>query len=266
MSLVRAKKLVAGLAALPALLSAGIARAEWGLNLPEPFTPMAREIMTLHNTIMAVCLIIFIVVFGAMFYSLWAHRKSRGHKPAQFSHSTTMEIIWTIIPFFILVGMAVPSTATLIRMEDTTDADLSIKITGYQWKWHYEYLDSGVNFFSTLSTSRDQIENKAEKTEHYLLEVDNPLIIPAGRKVRLLTTANDVIHSWWVPHFGVKKDAIPGYINETWVNVDKPGTYRGQCTELCGRDHGYMPVVVEVLAGEEYDKWAAGEAEILAAK
>jgi len=240
------------------LLSSNRANAEWGLNLPPPSTPIAREIIGLHNGIMIACLIIFIVVFAAMFYSFFAHRHSKGYQPAQFSHSTKLEIVWTIIPTLILIGFAIPSTATLLKMEDTTDAGLTVKITGYQWKWHYDYLDTpGVGFYSNLSTPTAQIRGDEPKGEHYLLEVDNPLVIPANTKVRFLMTASDVIHSWWVPSFGVKKDAIPGFINESWASVETPGTYRGQCTELCGKDHGYMPVVVEVLPPEEFEAWLA---------
>ncbi len=229
--------------------------AEWGLNLPPPSTSVASRILDLHNAIMIVCLIIFVIVFGVMFYSLYAHRKSRGHEAHQFSHNSKLEVVWTIIPFLILVGLAIPSTATLLYMEDTTDSDLTIKITGYQWKWQYEYLDHDINFFSNLSTPRAQIENREPKGEHYLLEVDKPMVIPANRKVRYLITSNDVIHAWWIPKFGVKKDAIPGYINEFWANVDSPGTYRGQCAELCGKDHGFMPIVAEVLSPEDFDAW-----------
>ncbi len=231
------------------------ANAEWGLNLPPPSSSVASRILELHNAIMIVCLIIFVVVFGVMFYSLYAHRKSRGHEAHQFSHNSKLEVVWTVIPFLILVGLAIPSTATLLYMEDTTESDLTIKITGYQWKWHYEYLDHEIGFFSNLSTPRAQIENREPKGEHYLLEVDNPVVIPAHRKVRFLITSNDVIHAWWIPKFGVKKDAIPGYINEFWTNVNEPGIYRGQCAELCGKDHGFMPIVVEVLAPEEFDAW-----------
>ena len=231
--------------------------AEWGLNLPPPSSPVASRILDLHNAIMIVCLVIFVVVFGVMFYSLYAHRKSRGHVAAQFSHSSKLEVVWTIIPFLILVGMAIPSTATLLYMEDTTESELTVKITGYQWKWHYEYLDHDIGYFSNLSTPRAQIENREPKGEHYLLEVDNPVVLPAHRKVRFLLTSNDVIHAWWIPKFGVKKDAIPGYVNEFWTNVDTPGTYRGQCAELCGKDHGFMPIVAEVLAPEEFDAWVA---------
>ncbi|MYD78789.1 MAG: cytochrome c oxidase subunit II [Gammaproteobacteria bacterium] len=227
--------------------------AEWGMNIPPPSTSVASRILDLHNAIMIVCLIIFVIVFGVMFYSLYAHRKSRGHEAHQFSHNSKLEVVWTIIPFLILVGLAIPSTATLLYMEDTTDSDLTIKITGYQWKWQYEYLDHDINFFSNLSTPRAQIENREPKGEHYLLEVDKPMVIPANRKVRYLITSNDVIHAWWIPKFGVKKDAIPGYINEFWANVDSPGTYRGQCAELCGKDHGFMPIVAEVLPPEDFD-------------
>jgi len=234
------------------------AAAEWGLNLPEPSTPIAREIIGLHNGIMIACLIIFIVVFAAMFYSFFAHRQSKGYEPAQFSHSTKMEILWTVIPTLILIGFAIPSTATLLKMEDTTNAGLTIKITGYQWKWHYDYLDTpGVGFYSNLSTPAAQIRGDEPKGEHYLLEVDKPLVIPVDTKVRFLMTASDVIHSWWVPSFGVKKDAIPGFINESWATVETIGTYRGQCTELCGKDHGYMPVVVEVVSAEDFETWLA---------
>jgi len=242
-------------AIIAALLFPVNASAEWGLNLPPPSTSIASRILDLHNAIMLICLIIFIVVFGVMFYSLYAHRKSRGHKAHQFSHNSKLEVVWTIIPFIILVGMAIPSTATLLFMEDTTESDLTVKITGYQWKWEYEYLDHDIAFFSNLSTPRAQIENREPKTENYLLEVDKPMVIPANRKVRILLTSNDVIHAWWIPKFGVKKDAIPGYINEIWVNVDEPGTYRGQCAELCGKDHAFMPIVAEVLAAEDFDAW-----------
>ena len=241
-------------------LFSGVAAAAYEYNLPPPVTPIGREILGLHNAIFLICVVIFVVVFGAMFYSIFAHRKSRGYKAAKFHESTTVEIVWTAIPFFILVAMAIPSTATLLRMEDTkTAADLVVKVTGHQWKWQYEYLDQDINFFSVLSTPSDQIENKSPKGEHYLLEVDKPLVIPVGKKVRFLITANDVIHSWWVPAFGVKKDAIPGFINESWTRVDEAGTYRGQCAELCGKDHGFMPIVVEVKSAADYSAWVASQ-------
>ena len=238
-----------------ALLFPFTAAAEWGLNLPSPSSPIASRILDLHNAIMVVCLVIFVVVFGVMFYSLYAHRKSKGHKAHQFSHSTKLEVVWTIIPFVILVGMAIPSTATLLFMEDTTESDLTVKITGYQWKWHYEYLEHDIGFFSNLSTPRAQIENREPKGENYLIEVDKPVVLPANRKVRILLTSNDVIHAWWIPKFGIKKDAIPGYINEMWTTVDEPGVYRGQCAELCGKDHAFMPIVAEVLSPQDFDAW-----------
>jgi cytochrome c oxidase subunit 2 len=231
--------------------------AEYGLNFPKPVTAIAQEVHGLHMLIMMVCVGIGIVVFGAMFWSIFMHRKSRGAKAATFHESTTIEIIWTAIPFLILVSMAIPSTATLIKMEDTKNADLVIKITGYQWKWKYEYMDQDISFFSNLSTPRDQIDNKSAKGKDYLLEVDNAVVIPTGKKVRFLVTANDVIHAWWVPQLAVKKDAIPGFINETWTRVDEPGTYRGQCAELCGKDHGFMPIVVQAVSDDEFKKWVS---------
>jgi cytochrome c oxidase subunit 2 len=239
------------------LLVSTFASAEYGLNFQKPVTSVGGEIYNLHMLIMMVCVGIGIVVFGAMFYSIVMHRKSRGHKAATFHESTTIEIIWTAIPFLILVGMAVPSTATLIKMYDESASDVTIKITGYQWKWRYEYPDQDISFFSSLSTPRDQIENKAAKGKEYLLEVDNPLVVPVGKKVRFVLTANDVIHSWWVPQLAVKKDAIPGFINEAWTRVDEPGTYRGQCAELCGKDHGFMPIVVQAVSDEDFKKWAS---------
>lgn len=235
----------------------GIAVAEYGLNFQRPVTEIATEILGLHNAIMIVVTIIMVIVFGAMFYSIVVHRKSRGYKAATFSHSTTVEIIWTVIPFLILVGMAIPSTATLLRMDDSSGSEMTVKITGYQWKWKYDYLDQDVSFFSSMSTPRDQIENKAEKGENYLLEVDNPVVLPVGKKIRFLVTSNDVIHAWWIPQFGVKRDAIPGYINEMWTKIDEPGTYRGQCAELCGKDHGFMPIVVKAVSEGEFNKWAS---------
>ncbi|MGJ0535107.1 MAG: cytochrome c oxidase subunit II [Methylocystis sp.] len=236
-------------------LFATSAYAEFNLNLQPPVTPLATEIYDLHTLILLVCLVIFIVVFGAMFYALYKHRKSVGHQAAQFHHNTRLEIVWTIIPFFILVGMAYPTTKTVLRMKTVENTDMSIKVTGRQWLWEYEYMDQGVKYVSNLATPRDQIDNKAAKTTHYLLEVDHPMVVPTGKKVRLLLTASDVIHSWWIPAFGVKQDAIPGFIHEAWFQVDKPGTYRGQCAELCGIGHGFMPIVVEAMPQEQYDAW-----------
>ncbi|SFM54495.1 cytochrome c oxidase subunit II [Marinobacter pelagius] len=231
--------------------------ADWTMNMTPGVTGTSNDIFSLHMTILWICVVIGVVVFGVMFWSIFAHRKSQGHKPANFHENTMVEILWTIIPFVILVVMAIPATATLVDMYDTTESEVDIKVTGYQWKWQYEYVDQDFGYFSNLATPRDQIENRQDKGENYLLEVDNPLIVPVGKKVRLLLTANDVIHSWWVPEFGVKKDAIPGFINETWFRVDEPGTYRGQCTELCGKDHGFMPVVVEAVPEEEFNTWLA---------
>jgi cytochrome c oxidase subunit 2 len=236
--------------------SAG-AYAEYGLNMPKGVTSVSQDVYDLHMLIFWICVVIGIGVFGVMFWSIYHHRKSRGAVAAQFHESTAVEIIWTIIPMAILIAMAVPATGTLVRMADARDAELTIKVTGYQWRWQYDYLDQEVSFFSTLSTPQAQIRNTADKGEHYLLEVDNPLVLPVGKKVRILTTAADVIHSWWVPDLGWKKDAIPGFINEAWTQIDKPGVYRGQCTELCGRDHGFMPVVVKAVSPEEFEQWLA---------
>lgn len=235
--------------------------ADWTMNMSPGVTSTSNQIFTLHMTILWICVAIGVVVFGVMFWSIFAHRKSRGAKPANFHENTLVEVLWTIVPLAILVAMAIPATTTLVEMYDTTESDVDIKITGYQWRWQYEYIDDDFSFFSNMSTPRDQIRNRQAKGEHYLLEVDNPVVIPVGKKVRFLLTANDVIHSWWVPEFGVKKDAIPGFINETWTRVDVPGTYRGQCTELCGKDHGFMPVVVKAVPEEEYNAWVAEQRE-----
>ncbi|MGQ0443435.1 MAG: cytochrome c oxidase subunit II [Methylophilaceae bacterium] len=240
------------------------AHADYALNLKAPATEIASQIYDLHMLILWVCVWIFILVFGLMFYSIYKHRKSVGHKAAQFHENHVLEIIWTIIPAIILAAMAYPATKTIFAMKDTTAADMSIKITGYQWKWGYDYLDQGVQYISTLSTTQDQILNKAEKGENYLLEVDNPMVVPIGKKVRLLITAQDVIHAWWIPEFGVKQDAIPGFIKEAWIRVEKPGVYRGQCAELCGKDHGYMPIVVEAMEEDKYNEWIASRKEAAA--
>ena len=232
------------------------ASADWGaLNMPVGVTPVSREVYDLHMLIFWICVIIGIVVFGAMFYSIYHHRKSRGAVAAQFHESTTIELAWTIVPMLILIVMAIPATRVLIAMEDTRGTELTVKITGYQWKWQYEYLDQDISFFSSLSTPRQQIYNAQEKSEHYLLEVDNPLVLPVDTKIRLLTTAADVIHAWWVPELGWKRDAIPGFVNDNWTYIEEPGTYRGQCTELCGKDHGFMPVVVVAKTQEDYQQW-----------
>jgi len=235
-------------------------------NLQEPQTEVARQMYDLHTIILVICLVIFVGVFGMMFYSVIKHRKSVGHQAAQFHEHTTVEIIWTVIPFFILIGMAWPATQSLLAMKDTSFPDLTVKVTGYQWKWSYEYLKGegdlsgvadGLMFYSTLATPHDQIYGSAAKGENYLLEVDNPLVVPVGKKVRVLITANDVLHAWWVPAFGVKQDAVPGFIRDAWFRVDKAGTYRGQCAELCGREHGFMPIVVVVMEQKDFADWAA---------
>ncbi|MBI3778357.1 MAG: cytochrome c oxidase subunit II [Gammaproteobacteria bacterium] len=247
-------------------LSAPAVFAEYALNFQKPVTPVAHRILELHNMILLICVIIFVLVFSVMFYSIFAHRKSRGYKPAKFHDNATLEVVWTVIPFLILVSMAIPSTATLLEMDDTSKSDLTVKITGYQWKWKYDYPDQDVSFFSTLATPRDQIENKAAKGQHYLLEVDNPIVVPVGKKVRFLITANDVIHSWWVPQLGIKKDAIPGFINEFWTRADEVGSFRGQCAELCGKDHGFMPIVVSAVSPEDFTKWVAMQKDKAAAE
>jgi cytochrome c oxidase subunit 2 len=251
-----------------ALATSQTALAEYAYNLQEPASQVARDVFQLHNLILLVCLGIFVVVFGAMFYSLVKHRKSAGHQAAHFHENTTVEIIWTVIPFVILVGMAYPAAKVVIDMKDTSSPDLTVKITGYQWKWGYDYLNDGVSFYSNLSTPREQINGTAAKGEHYLLEVDEPMVVPVGKRVRLLITANDVIHAWWVPALGAKQDAIPGFIRDSWFKADKIGTYRGQCVELCGKDHGFMPIVVEVVSEEDYKAWVAkkkGAADVAAA-
>jgi cytochrome c oxidase subunit 2 len=238
-------------------------------NLPEPQSIIAKDIYDQHIWLMWICLVIFIGVFGVMFYSVLKHRKSLGYKAANFHHSTSVEIIWTVIPCLILVVMAWPATKTVIAMKDSSSPDMTIKATGYQWMWGYEYLQGegeGISFYSKLSTPRTQIENKAPKGENYLLEVDNRVVVPVGKKVRVILTANDVIHAWWVPALGIKQDAIPGFIRDTWFKADAPGIYRGQCAELCGKDHGFMPIVVEVMAADDYAKWVAAQLSASAVK
>lgn len=236
------------------------AMAKW--NMPVGVTEISRSVHSLHMTIFFVCVVIGIVVFGAMFYSVFAHRRSRNPVPATFHESTTVEIVWTVIPFVILISMAIPATATLVKMSDTSDPDMTIRVTGYQWLWEYEYVDEGVNFFSRLDAASNEARQVGSgidpsSVEHYLLNVDKPLVLPVGKKIRFQMTAGDVIHAWWVPALGWKKDAIPGYVTEMWAKIDQPGTYRGQCAELCGRDHGFMPIVVEALSEADYNAWLA---------
>jgi cytochrome c oxidase subunit II len=247
-------------AAVAAGLCAGTALAN-RYNLQEPQSIIAHQIYDLHTLIMWIIVGIFVVVFGFMTYSIVMHRKSVGHKAEQFHEHVGVEIAWTIIPFIILIFMALPATKTIIAMKDTSSADITIKATGYQWKWGYDYLQEGISFYSTLSTPREQIEDYerkgTKKNEHYLVEVDNPVVVPVGKKIRIITTANDVIHAWWVPALGIKQDAIPGFVRDTWFKADKEGTYRGQCAELCGKDHGFMPIVVEAVSTEKYAAWVA---------
>lgn len=251
----RAVALAAALVGLPAT-----AFAAWELNMPVGVTELSRRIHALHMLIFWVCVLIAMAVFGAMIYSIVKFRRSQGAVAANFDHSTRAEIVWTVIPIVILVAMAVPAAATLVRIEDTRNSDLTVKVTGYQWRWHYEYLDRNVAFFSTLARDSDaarQLDSGIDpKTvPNYLLDVDHPLVVPIGKKVRVLLTAGDVIHAWWVPAFGMKKDAIPGFVNEIWFRADQVGIYRGQCAELCGRDHAFMPVVVDVRSQENFDSW-----------
>lgn len=242
-------------AAAIALAVSAPAHADWALNMPQGVTPISQDVYSLHMFIFWVCVVIGIVVFGAIFWSIINHRKSQGRVASQFHESTTIEIMWTIVPFIILVVMAVPSAAMLVRMEDSSNAELVVKVTGYQWMWHYEYIGEDIEFYSKLSTPRSAILDQEQKRDDYLLAVDNRLVLPVGRKIRFEHTSGDVIHSWWVPALSVKKDAIPGYINTNWARIDEPGVYRGKCAELCGRGHGFMPVVVEALPADEFDAW-----------
>ncbi|WP_444828708.1 cytochrome c oxidase subunit II [Alteromonas stellipolaris] len=225
------------------------------INLRRGATDISGQVYDLHMLMFFICIAIAVAVFGVMFASMYLHRKSRGAKPAHFHENVKVEIAWTVVPFIILILMAIPAAKTLIAMEDTSEPDLTVVVTGSQWKWHYRYMDRDVEFYSLMATQREQIENKFEKGANYLLEVDRPLVIPTGQKVRFLITSDDVIHSWWVPDFAVKKDANPGFINESWAKVNEPGVYRGQCAELCGKDHGFMPVVVIAKEPAEFDAW-----------
>ncbi|MBA2351568.1 MAG: cytochrome c oxidase subunit II [Burkholderiales bacterium] len=260
-----ANTMVGGFVALCTAVMSGVAHSAFELNLQPAQTEMARQMYDLHNLILLVCAVIFVIVFGIMFYSIVKHRRSVGHKAQHFHENTTVEILWTIIPLFILVGMAYPATKTILAMKDTSSPDMTIKVTGYQWKWGYDYLQDDIHFYSNLTTPTAQIRNNEPKGEHYLLEVDNPMVVPTGKRVRVLLTANDVIHAWWVPALGVKQDAIPGFIRDSWFKVDKEGTYRGQCAELCGKDHAFMPIVVEAVSPEKYAQWVAAEKQKSAA-
>ena len=230
--------------------------ADWfALNMTRGATDISNEVFELHMLIFWICVVIGVVVFSVMFYSMYAHTKKKNPVAASFHENHKLEIAWTIVPFLILIAMAVPASKTLVKIYDDEAGDVNIQVTGYQWKWQYNYLEDDISFFSNLSTDMDEINNLVPKGEHYLQEVDEMVVIPAGKKVRFLITANDVIHSWWMPAFAIKQDAIPGFVNTAWTKVDKPGVYRGKCTELCGKNHGFMPIVVKVVEQEEYNQW-----------
>lgn len=241
----------------------------WGLfavgdNMPRGATPFSKDVYQLHNTILGIVTIIGVLVFTAMFTSVIVHRKSKGHEPARFTHSTKAEITWTAIPILILIGMAIPATSVLIDMEDTGGAELNIKVTGYQWLWKYDYIEDDVSFYSALDRDSNRArqigsETDPREVDNYLLEVDNRLVVPVETRIRFLLTADDVIHSWWVPELGWKRDAIPGMINEAWTYIEEEGIYRGQCAELCGKDHGFMPIVVEAVSKESYREWVESQ-------
>jgi cytochrome c oxidase subunit 2 len=252
-------KFLRATAALAASALSTLAFADYHVDILPPVTPVSADIYKLHWGILWVCVAIFFIVFGAMFWSIFKHRKSVGAKAAQFHENTTIEIIWTIVPFVILIGMAYPATKTVLDMKDASNADISVKVTGYQWKWEYDYQQDGVKFLSHLATPRDQIEEyhgpgKA-KNENYLLEVDQPMVVPVGKKVRLLITSNDVIHGWYVPQLGVNQYGIPGFIKDAWFTIDKAGDYRGQCSQICGKEHGFMPIVVRAMEPDKYAEW-----------
>lgn len=248
-------------AILLAALFTAPAQAAWDFNLTKGVTELTHEVWQLHMMMFWVCVALGVGVFGVMLYSIIRHRKSRGFEPATFHENTAVEIIWTIIPFCILIAVAIPAAGTLLKIEDSSNPDLTIRVTGYQWLWEYEYVDSGVHFYSRLSDSsmraRELESVSPYDVDHYLRSVDNPVVVPIGEKVRLLITSGDVIHSWWVPELAGKKDAIPGYINDIWFKAEKTGIYRGQCAELCGRGHGYMPIVVKVVSQEQFKEWTA---------
>jgi cytochrome c oxidase subunit 2 len=271
-----AKRLLSSLLAATGLLMSGSSfavndmvggPAVHELNFQTPVTAIASDIYELHVWMIVICVAIFIAVFGVMFYSILKHRKSLGYKAANFHESTTVEIAWTVVPFVIVVLMALPATKTVVAMKDTSNADITIKATGMQWKWGYDYLKGegeGVAFLSALATPREQIRGEAPKGENYLLEVDNPLVVPVNKKIRIVTTANDVIHAWGVPAFGVKQDAIPGFVRDTWFKAEKIGTYRGNCYELCGKEHAFMPIVVNVVSEQDYAAWVVEKKKAMA--
>jgi len=261
------RSITAVIGSLLALGAAGSAHAlDWYFQ--SPASEMARDIGVLHEYVMWLIIVIFVGVFGFMFYACYAHRKSKGHPADQFHENTTVEILWTVIPAVILVAIAWPVTKTVIAQKDTSAPDITLKVTGYQWKWGYDYINGegeGISFVSMLATPRDQIENRARKGEHYLLEVDNEVVLPVNKKIRIIVTGADVIHSWWIPAFGAKQDAIPGFLRDLWFKVDRPGVYRGQCVELCGKEHGFMPIVVRAVQPEQYTQWVGEKKKAMAA-
>lgn len=262
------KKFGALIGAALLALHAGIAAAAYQLNLTPGVTKASQMIYDLHNLMMWIIVVIFVGVFAVMFWSVYAHRKSVGHKAANFHENTTVELVWTIVPFIILIFMAWPATKGLLDIRDTSSPDMTIKVTGYQWKWGYDYIKGegeGISFLAQLSTPQDQIYGKEAKGEHYLLETDTHVVVPVGKKVRILTTAADVIHAWFVPDLAVKQDAIPGFVRDTWFKAEKEGVFRGQCAELCGKDHGFMPIVVEVVSAEKYTAWVSEKKKQMAA-
>jgi len=261
------KKAISAAMGAVAMLATSIASAS-RYNLQDPNSALGQDIYDLHNMVLWVCVVIFVGVFGFMLYAIVKHRKSVGHPAANFHENTTVEVIWTVIPFLVLIAIAVPATKTLVHQRDTSAADLTIKVTGYQWKWGYDYLKGegeGISFFSTLATPREQIHGTAPKGENYLLEVDEPVVVPVGKKVRLVITAADVLHAWWVPALASKQDAIPGFVRDSWFKAEREGTFRGQCAELCGKEHGFMPIVVNVLSAEKYAAWVNERKQSMAA-
>ena len=253
-----------GLIFLPvaAMAEGNVNSNTWGLNLTRGVTPFSKEVYDLHMIVLWICVVIGVVVFGAMFYAMFAYRKSKGAQAEGWHENHTVEAVWTIIPLLILIGIAVPATHTLIKMEDVSNAEMTIKVTGYQWMWQYDYVDSGISFYSKLADNSNFARQRGSgidpnSVENYLLDVDTRLVVPTDTKIRFLTTAADVIHAWWVPALGWKRDAIPGFINESWAIIEEPGVYRGQCAELCGKDHGFMPIVVEAISPDDYKSWVA---------
>jgi cytochrome c oxidase subunit 2 len=263
----RVTKAISALAGLAGLAASGAAHAvAWYFQ--SPASRIAADIDALHQIVMWLIIAIFVAVFGAMFYACYAHRKSRGHRAEQFHENTVVELVWTVVPAIILVAIAWPATKVVIAQKDTSAPDVTVKVTGYQWKWGYDYVKGegeGISFLSTLATPRAQIEGKEPKGQNYLLEVDNEMVVPVGKKIRVITTAADVIHAWWIPAFGAKQDAIPGFLRDTWFRAEQPGTYHGQCTELCGKEHGFMPIVVRVVSAEDYSKWVGERKQAMAA-